>query len=66
MQLLNPYLHFDGRCEEAFNFYAKVLGGEIVAMMPQGYAGRRACPRRVAQQDHPCTINGGRQIAHGF
>jgi PhnB protein len=34
MQLLNPYLHFDGRCEEAFNFYAKVLGGEIVAMMP--------------------------------
>ena len=32
MQLLNPYLHFNGQCEEAFNFYAKVLGGEIVAM----------------------------------
>jgi PhnB protein len=34
MQLLNPYLHFNGQCEEAFNFYAKVLGGEIVTMMP--------------------------------
>ena len=31
---LNPYLNFDGRCEEAFRFYEKVLGGKIVAMMP--------------------------------
>jgi len=30
---LNPYLTFDGRCEDAFKFYAKVLGGEIVAMI---------------------------------
>jgi PhnB protein len=30
---LNPYLIFEGTCEEAFNTYAKVLGGEIVAMM---------------------------------
>ncbi len=30
---LNPYLFFDGRCEAAFNFYAGVLGGDIVAMM---------------------------------
>src|ERR1700761_2241 len=26
---INPYLNFDGRCEEAFTFYAKVLGGKI-------------------------------------
>jgi len=31
---LNPYLVFDGRCEEAFKFYEKALGGKIVAMMP--------------------------------
>ena len=31
---MNPYLVFDGSCEEAFKTYAKVLGGEIVAMMP--------------------------------
>ena len=30
---LNPYLHFDGKCEEAFRFYEKSLGGKIVAMM---------------------------------
>jgi PhnB protein len=26
---LNPYLHYNGRCEEAFNFYQKCLGGKI-------------------------------------
>jgi PhnB protein len=31
---INPYLTFSGNCEEAFKFYAKVLGGEIVAMIP--------------------------------
>jgi PhnB protein len=31
---INPYLTFDGRCEEAFKFYAKALGGKIEAMMP--------------------------------
>ena len=31
---MNPYLTFSGQCEAAFKFYAEVLGGEIVAMMP--------------------------------
>ena len=31
---LNPYLTFGGDCEEAFKVYEKVLGGKIVAMMP--------------------------------
>lgn len=30
---LTPHLHFNGRCEEAFNFYAQCLGGEIVTML---------------------------------
>ncbi|AOF91771.1 VOC family protein [Sinorhizobium sp. RAC02] len=30
------YLSFDGRCREAFEFYAKVLGGKIVAMLSHG------------------------------
>ncbi len=29
---LNPYLMFNGDCEEAFKFYEQCLGGEIVAM----------------------------------
>jgi PhnB protein len=31
---LNPYLTFNGQCEAAFEFYEKVLGGKIEAMMP--------------------------------
>ena len=31
--LLNAHLSFDGRCEEAFKFYEKVLGGKILAMV---------------------------------
>ncbi|MGA7323905.1 MAG: VOC family protein [Rhodomicrobium sp.] len=30
---LNPYLTFDGRCEEAFKFYEKLFGGSITAMI---------------------------------
>lgn len=30
---LNPYLYFNGTCEEAFKFYEKCLGGKIEAMM---------------------------------
>jgi PhnB protein len=31
---LNPYLFFDGRCEEAFKFYEQCLRGKITAMLP--------------------------------
>ena len=34
MMQVNPYLMFNGRCEEAFRFYEKALGGKIVAMLP--------------------------------
>jgi PhnB protein len=33
---LNPYLSFDGRCETALKFYAKVLGGKIQMAMTWG------------------------------
>jgi PhnB protein len=31
---LNSYLHFNGRCEEAFKFYEKLFGGKIEAVFP--------------------------------
>ena len=48
---LNPYLYFNGQCEEAFRFYEKRLGGKITFMMryegspmagqvPSGYANK--------------------------
>lgn len=33
---LNPYLNFNGRCEEAFQFYAECLGGKIEFLMKYG------------------------------
>lgn len=30
MEKLNPYLTFPGNCEEAFNFYRSVFGGEFL------------------------------------
>jgi PhnB protein len=35
---LTMYLSFDGKCEEAFKFYEKVLGGELLMMMRLGDA----------------------------
>jgi PhnB protein len=40
---LNPYLLFNGNCEEAFKCYAQVLGGKIEAIMP--YEGTPAAER---------------------
>ena len=31
--LVQPYLFFDGRCEEALEFYRKALGAEVVMLM---------------------------------
>ncbi|OGB00392.1 MAG: hypothetical protein A3E79_15815 [Burkholderiales bacterium RIFCSPHIGHO2_12_FULL_61_11] len=30
---VQPYLFFEGRCEEALNFYRSALGAEVTAMM---------------------------------
>lgn len=35
---LNPYLSFNGQCEAAFELYAQVLGGKIVALSRFGDA----------------------------
>jgi PhnB protein len=33
MTAINPYLNFGGNCEEAFNFYKSVFGGEFLTVM---------------------------------
>ncbi|WP_343704163.1 VOC family protein [Chitinophaga sp.] len=33
MANVNPYLTFDGTCEEVFNFYRSVFGGEFATVM---------------------------------
>jgi len=51
---LNPYLNFPGTCEEAMNTYAKVLGGEVVAMLAYG----------DMPGDHPVPDDMRKKIAH--
>jgi PhnB protein len=36
MPQINPYLTFKSNCEEAFNFYRSVFGGEFVTMVRMG------------------------------
>ena len=31
--LVQPYLFFDGRCEEALEFYRSTLGAEVTMLM---------------------------------
>jgi uncharacterized glyoxalase superfamily protein PhnB len=31
---IEPYLFFNGRCEEAIEFYKKALGAEVLMLMP--------------------------------
>ena len=33
MATVNPYLNFNGNCEEAFNFYKSIFGGEFLSLM---------------------------------
>jgi PhnB protein len=33
MKSINPYLNFNGNCEEAFRFYKSVFGGELVGIV---------------------------------
>ena len=58
---INPYLFYDGRCEEAFKFYEKVLGGKIEMMLRNEEAPESmpAPPERKKQIMHArISING--------
>jgi len=33
MALINPHINFNGNCEEAFNFYKSVFGGEFARVV---------------------------------
>ncbi|MGD9501992.1 MAG: VOC family protein [Methyloceanibacter sp.] len=47
----NPYLTFDGNCEEAFTAYANILGGKIAAMMRfEGAPGTEQMPAEWRQK----------------
>ena len=51
---IQPYLFFDGRCEEAIEFYRKAVGAEVQMLM------------RFKESPEPeaCPTGGGEKIMH--
>ncbi|HZS48981.1 MAG TPA: VOC family protein [Blastocatellia bacterium] len=52
---INPYLHFSGNCEEAFEFYRAALGGEFATRMRY---------KDAPSGDHQLSDAEGEQIIH--
>jgi len=48
---VNPYLHYNGNCEEAFKFYVKAIGAEIeVIMHVEGSPAEAQMPPEMAKK----------------
>ena len=63
---LNPYLSFDGRCREAFEFYAKALGGRIVFMQTIGESPMASgMPPETHNRVMHVTLHVGDQVLQG-
>jgi PhnB protein len=63
---INPYLFFEGRCEEAIDFYRQALDAELVMMLRYGEAPQgAACPGAAPSPDkvmHACLQLGQAQL----
>lgn len=65
---IQPYLSFDGRCDEAIAFYRQALGAEVLMLMHfgEGPEGNAECPGGVAPPAdkvmHACLRIGQTQI----
>ena len=55
---LNPYLYFDGTCEEAFNFYKSVFGGEFAGNKIMRYSDM------PTEEGHEIPESVGNRVAH--
>ena len=56
---VQPYLFFDGRCEEAIEFYRRALGAEVEMLMrfkdaPPGEKGEGCTPGTEDKVMHSC------------
>lgn len=65
---IQPYLSFDGRCEEAVAFYRQALGAEVLMLMRfgEGLEGNAECPGGAAPPAdkvmHACLQIGQTQV----
>lgn len=62
---IQPYLYFDGRCDEAIAFYGKALGARLLMRMRFGDAPAGACmgtPPPADKVMHACLQIGDSQL----
>jgi PhnB protein len=61
---VQPYLFFDGRCQEAIDFYKSALGAELNMSMQYKDAPGGACPPGVDPEKimHACITIGGSSV----
>ena len=52
--IVQNYLSFDGRCEEAIEFYKRVLGAEVQMLMRF----------KDAPQEHQCSPGSENKVMH--
>ena len=62
--IVEPYLFFDGRCEEAIDFYKKALGAEVTSLIRFKESPEPGSVRR-ARQDHARLVPCRRHDDHG-
>jgi PhnB protein len=63
---INPYVNFNGQCREAFDYYAKVLGGNITFSMTWGeMAGADQFPKETHNLIMHATLTVGDHILMG-
>jgi len=63
---INTYVMFNGRCEEAFRFYEKALGGKIVAMMThKGTPAEQHVPANWGEKIIHAALSVGDQMLMG-
>lgn len=63
---LNAYLSFDGRCREAFEFYAKTLGGKIAFIQSYGESAMASSmPPATHNRVMHVTLHIGDQVLQG-
>ena len=63
---LNPYLAFDGRCREAFEFYRTTLGGQIAFIQTIGESPMAASmPAEARGRVMHVTLHIGDQVLQG-
>lgn len=63
---LNPYLLFNGQCEEAFKYYERVLGGKITAiLLHEGSPGASHVPPEWGKKVMHAHMTVGDQVLMG-